>query len=141
MNYELIEKLKKNEKPLGLLSEEERELIKELNNNGEHIVDWYHIVHGWIHESRSWLLCNDKTYRIRPDWQPDQPHFKMGDIIIARKKDGTKWCYGQIGTYGLMLAIEDDEPIAYLMPALKANLIALKISKWTFSKVQEVDNG
>ena len=63
---ELIERLKSNEKPFGLLSKEEQECFNEIGMKNCEIYrysKWNQAVHNIFH--------TDSTYRIKPDYQPE----------------------------------------------------------------------
>lgn len=66
---ELIEKLKQNEKPFGLLEEVEQELMKELNEKEK--LDWFD-GHLWD-DDKFWYLDLKETFRISHDYTEPQP--------------------------------------------------------------------
>ena len=80
---DMIEKLKKNEIPFGLLSSEEQECLVEVKR---------HNCTNYL-ESKLWTNCsgglfaNTVVYRIKPDYQPEP---KLVDCEIY-KKAGTLW--------------------------------------------------
>ena len=66
MNNELIEKMKKNERPFGLLSKAEQECLRE---NAGH-VHYYFGAMGWQPDyDPTW--CISIAYRIDPDYEPE----------------------------------------------------------------------
>lgn len=80
---EMIEKLKKNEKPFALLSKEEQDFLISLPDNTlECLQEWVPITWKLITqicwESRSSLSTN--TFRIKPDYKPEPEKLSDSDI-------------------------------------------------------------
>jgi len=71
MNKELIEKLKHNEKPFGLLSEEEQECLKKVGYKNCQIFD----EEGWKDKKGS-KFYSSSTYRIKPDYNPEPEYIE-----------------------------------------------------------------
>ena len=81
MNKELIEKLKRNEKPFGLLSKEEKECIRKA---GMENVQYYN-GDNWINKPCAYPdLFTHSTYRIKPDYQPE-PEYEDVEIVMHGK--------------------------------------------------------
>jgi len=79
MNKDLIEKLKKNEMPFGLLTKEEQKCLKEVGK------EYCQYFDGSKWNSRGGtLFILDATYRIKPDYQPEPEYI---DIEIT-EEDG-----------------------------------------------------
>lgn len=83
---DMIEKLKKNEKPFGLLSKEEQECLKDVE-----VINLEHFQDGkW---EQSFALLDHLTYRINPDYQSEPEHEDV-EIEIEDNRlgiDSTKW--------------------------------------------------
>jgi len=82
MNNEMIEKLKKNEKPFGLLSLEEQECLRQVNKKKAVVV--YRGPGKW--KSGSWMFDSPQlVYSINPDYQPEpEPDPEYVDLEIVR---------------------------------------------------------
>ena len=80
MNKKLIEKLKNNEKPFGLLSEEEQECLKNIaKSKSIEMFNWER----W--EKGDWEVSSvDSAYRISPDYNPEPEY----TTLIIEVKDG-----------------------------------------------------
>ena len=86
----MIEKLKKNEKPFGLLEPEEQAMIKDMMCGGHTLK---YIGEKWIALIALDASCcypvKSATYAIKPDYKPE-PEFV--DLEIRVKSDGTwRW--------------------------------------------------
>ncbi|MBE3035722.1 MAG: hypothetical protein IMZ70_01360 [Candidatus Atribacteria bacterium] len=96
---DLIEKLKKNEKPFGLLTPEEQAMIKDMMCGGHTLkysgVEWIAL------DASSCYPANIITYAIKPDYKPEP---EVVDLEIVQNTDrADKW----LGVYGALLASYD----------------------------------
>ena len=95
MNLDLIRKLQKNTTPLGLLSKEEQECLRENNKLGH--VQYYNIQGCWQGGSLA-VDVNNIAYRIDPDWNPSpepaewiRDGFEVCEIKTFTAQDGTEF--------------------------------------------------
>lgn len=65
---DLIEKMKKNEKPFGLLQPEEQECLKKVRNKN---CVFYTVDGDWEDTAGLDSFCIGQVYRIKPDYQPE----------------------------------------------------------------------
>jgi len=80
MNNEMIEKLKKNEKPFGLLSLEEQECLKKVSI-------WNCLLYTGVNffQPAGTTFNPETTYCINPDYQPEpEPDPEFVDLEIVR---------------------------------------------------------
>lgn len=92
---ELIEKLKKNEKPFGLLSEEEQECLEIVGKNNCLFYDSYG---KWLCGEVSNYFRKNSSYRIRPSYQPEPEYV---DYEITLNADTWLGCFvpGKINSW------------------------------------------
>lgn len=64
---ELIEKLKSNKTPFGLLEAKEQKCLRKINRNG----CMYYGSAGWEYKKADDTFTNWQTYAIKPDYQPE----------------------------------------------------------------------
>jgi hypothetical protein len=86
----IIDQLKKNEKPYGLMSKEMQDKAREIGTD-----DFEVYCNDWEPEADGdfWLTA---TYRLRPDYQePDE----YVECEIHEYRDMCEWRYGYIGLY------------------------------------------
>jgi len=118
---ELIEKLKKNEKPFGLLSEEEQEVLR--NTPTEHRL--YFDGYGWVNDPTEGISRNNAV-QIKDDYEPC-PKFIECEVFC--KEDGDLMFWYQCDNWVLDMApkfanfigfmydctpcIVDSQPMAY----------------------------
>ena len=74
----LIEQLKKNEKPFGLMSEEMQVKIKKI---GKENCEYYSTTNMWFEGIRISGFYNENTYRLRPDYA-EKPEIEECEITL-----------------------------------------------------------
>jgi hypothetical protein len=88
-----VERLRKNTKPYGLLSEDDRKFLLEIGPTNLQIFSYVRIWQEIPTKSYSAGTFNESlTYRIRPDYQPEPPKPEYVDCDITENSCGELLC-------------------------------------------------
>ena len=103
---DIIEKLKQNEKPFGLLSKEEQELLKKVEFENRL---FYSPEKGWVNDRDSYT-GNAQTFRIKPDYQPE-PEYVDYEISLDSTCEllGINWSVSEFFPLGEIVSMPDFE--------------------------------
>ena len=88
---ELIEQMKKNEKPFGLLSKDEQNWFWIVRATCG--IEIYHNTNGWIDAGYMPVFSKATTYRISPDYQPE-PEVVEFEVGLDQAKEHLKYNNG-----------------------------------------------
>lgn len=86
---EQIEFMKNNRVQWGMLTAEERSLFNKIENKTE-VLQFRRVETEWMGYSNL-AFYKDRIFRLRPDWQPEEPEVKIPEKPISYRGDSSSF--------------------------------------------------